>query len=91
VIERSASAKHAARVGRTEEVVVEGPARRDPTLTSGRTRQNKLVHFAVDGGLRPGTVAEVHVNGAGAHHLRGDLIGVIAQPRHRLRIPVVAG
>ena len=56
VIERSATAKHAARVGRTEEVVVEGPARRDPTLTSGRTRQNKLVHFAVDGALRPGTV-----------------------------------
>ena len=46
------SAQHAARVGRIEEVVVEGPARRDPTLTSGRTRQNKLVHFAVDGGLR---------------------------------------
>ncbi len=49
VIERSAVAKHAARVGRTEEVVVEGPARRDPDLTSGRTRQNKLVHFAADG------------------------------------------
>ncbi|MET1050086.1 MAG: tRNA (N6-isopentenyl adenosine(37)-C2)-methylthiotransferase MiaB [Acidimicrobiales bacterium] len=91
VIERSATAKHAARVGRTEEVVVEGPARRDPSLTSGRTRQNKLVHFAVDGGLRPGTVADVVITGAGAHHLRGDLLGVTATPRHRLRIPVVAG
>jgi tRNA-2-methylthio-N6-dimethylallyladenosine synthase len=91
VIERSATAKHAARVGRTEEVVVEGPARRDPSLTSGRTRQNKLVHFAVGGGLRPGTVADVVITGAGAHHLRGDLLGVTATPRHRLRIPVVAG
>ncbi|MET0150593.1 MAG: tRNA (N6-isopentenyl adenosine(37)-C2)-methylthiotransferase MiaB [Acidimicrobiales bacterium] len=91
VIERSATAKHAARVGRTEEVVVEGPARRDPSLTSGRTRQNKLVHFSVDGGLRPGTVADVVITGAGAHHLRGDLLGVTATPRHRLRIPVVAG
>jgi len=91
VIERSATANHAARVGRTEEVVVEGPARRDPSLTSGRTRQNKLVHFSVDGGLRPGTVADVVITGAGAHHLRGDLLGVTAAPRHRLRIPVVAG
>ncbi|MET0738733.1 MAG: tRNA (N6-isopentenyl adenosine(37)-C2)-methylthiotransferase MiaB [Acidimicrobiales bacterium] len=91
VIERSATAKHAARVGRTEEVVVEGPARRDPSLTSGRTRQNKLVHISVDGGLRPGTVADVVITGAGAHHLRGDLLGVTATPRHRLRIPVVAG
>ena len=91
VIERSATAKHAARVGRTEEVIAEGPARRDPTLTSGRTRQNKLVHFAVDGGLRPGTVADIEITGAGAHHLRGDLLGVTATPRHRLRIPVVAG
>ena len=91
VIERSATANHAARVGRTEEVVVEGPARRDPSLTSGRTRQNKLVHFPVDGGLRPGTVADVVITGAGAHHLRGDLLGVTAAPRHRLRIPVVAG
>ena len=91
VIERAATANHPARVGRTEEVVVEGPARRDPSLTSGRTRQNKLVHFAVDGGLRPGTVADVVITGAGAHHLRGDLLGVTATPRHRLRIPVVAG
>ena len=90
VIERSAVAKHAARVGRTEEVVVEGPARRDPDLTSGRTRQNKLVHFAADG-LRPGSVATVAITGAGAHHLRGDLVEVVAAPRHRLRIPVVAG
>ena len=91
VIERSAVAKHAARVGRIEEVVIEGPARRDPTRTSGRTRQNKLVHFASEGDLHPGTVAEIEVTGAGAHHLRGDLRTVVATPRRRRRIPVVAG
>jgi tRNA-2-methylthio-N6-dimethylallyladenosine synthase len=90
VVDRSGAARHAARVGRIEEVVVEGPARRDPALTTGRTRQNKLVHFAADGALRPGTVAEVAVTGAGAHHLRGDLVEVTAAPRHRTRIPVVA-
>ena len=31
--------------GYTEEVMVEGPSKRDPSVVSGRTRQNKLVHF----------------------------------------------
>jgi len=58
VVERSALARHRARVGRVEEVVVEGPSRKDPALTTGRTGQNKLVHFATDRALRPGTYAE---------------------------------
>ena len=53
VVERHALVRHEARVGRTEEVLVEGPSKKDPTLTTGRTRQNKLVHFAADG-LPPG-------------------------------------
>jgi tRNA-2-methylthio-N6-dimethylallyladenosine synthase len=28
-----------------EEVLVEGPSKKDPSVLSGRTRQNKLVHF----------------------------------------------
>ena len=46
VIDRSALARHQARVGRTEEVLVEGVSRRDESMQSGRTRQGKLVHFA---------------------------------------------
>src|SRR3954467_3307745 len=45
VVERSALARHEARVGQVEEVLVEGPSKRDPNVLSGRTRQNKLVHF----------------------------------------------
>jgi tRNA-2-methylthio-N6-dimethylallyladenosine synthase len=45
VVERSALARHRARIGRREEVVVEGPSKRDPTVVTGRTGQNKLVHF----------------------------------------------
>ena len=45
VVERSRPGPHRARVGRVEEVVVEGPSKRDPTVTTGRTGQNKLVHF----------------------------------------------
>jgi len=91
VVERTAVARHRGRVGRTEEVIVEGPSRRDPTMLTGRTRQNKLVHFASSNPLRTGTFADVIITGAGAHHLRGNLIVVTAAPRHRTRIAVTAG
>ncbi|HET7489052.1 MAG TPA: tRNA (N6-isopentenyl adenosine(37)-C2)-methylthiotransferase MiaB [Acidimicrobiales bacterium] len=88
VVERSALARHRARVGLVEEVLVEGPSRKDPSLLTGRTRQNKLVHFA--GRLAPGTFAEVRVTGAAPHHLTGELVEVTARPRHRTRIPVAS-
>ncbi len=91
VVERSALAKHEARIGRVEEVIVEGPSKRDPAITSGRTAQNKLVHFRTEQTLRPGTFADVTVTGAGPHFLRGEFLAVTARPRHRTRIPVAAG
>jgi tRNA-2-methylthio-N6-dimethylallyladenosine synthase len=91
VLERSALAKHEARIGRTEEVVVEGPSRKDPSITTGRTRQNKLVHFSSVDAIRVGSYADVVVTGAAPHFLRGELVGVTAGARHRTRIPVVAG
>jgi tRNA-2-methylthio-N6-dimethylallyladenosine synthase len=91
VVERSALAHHRARIGRVEEVVVEGPSKKDPAVTSARTGQNKLVHVRADRPLRPGTVADVRVVDAGPHFLRGELVAVTAAPRHRTRIPVIAG
>ena len=88
---RSALAKHEARVGRVEEVVVEGPSRKDPTVTTGRTRQNKLVHFATPTPLRAGAVATVEVTGAAPHHLMGELRDVVAAPTHKRRIPLSVG
>src|SRR5690606_24922735 len=41
VVERSALAKHRARIGRVEEVLVTGPSKKDPGVLSARTRQNK--------------------------------------------------
>jgi tRNA-2-methylthio-N6-dimethylallyladenosine synthase len=90
VIERSALAKHQARIGRIEEVMVEGPSKKDPTITSGRTRQNKLVHFRVDQILRPGTYAMVEVTDAGPHHLMGRFLNVTHLAAHRTRIPVLS-
>ncbi len=93
VVERSALAKHRDRIGRVEEVLVEGPSKRDPTVTTGRTGQNKLVHFAPVGDHRVavGSFATVRVTGAAPHHLVGELVEVIGRPRHRTRIPVAAG
>ena len=90
VVERSGLAKHEARIGRTEEVVVEGPSRKDPAVLTGRTRQNKLVHFSSSDPIGVGTVAGVAVTGAAPHHLRGELVGIHARPRHKTRIPVTA-
>jgi tRNA-2-methylthio-N6-dimethylallyladenosine synthase len=93
VVERSALSRHRDRIGRVEEVVVEGPSKRDPCVTTGRTGQNKLVHFPTDG--RPpvpeGAFADVVVTDAARHHLSGVLRGVTAGPSHRTRIPVTAG
>jgi tRNA-2-methylthio-N6-dimethylallyladenosine synthase len=91
VLERSGTRKHRERIGRIEEVVVEGPSKRDPSVLTGRTRQNKLVHFPSPTPLRVGTYASVLVTEAAAHHLRGELREVLAPARHRTRIPVAAG
>jgi len=90
VVERSARRRHEARIGRREEVLVEGPSKTRPDLTSGRTRQNKLVHFSAPAPLRPGSFVDVDIGGAGAHYLLGDLVAVHAGPARRERIPVVA-
>jgi len=90
VVDRSARARYEGRIGRQEEVVVEGPSKRDNGLLTGRTRQNKLVHFAADGAIRPGSYAQVAITGAGTRSLRGELVEVTRGPRHRTRIPVAA-
>jgi tRNA-2-methylthio-N6-dimethylallyladenosine synthase len=88
VVERSALARHRARVGRVEEVLVEGPSRKDPAVTSGRTAQSKLLHFRAPEPIRPGSYAEVTVTGAAPHHLTGELVAVTVPAAHRTRIPV---
>ncbi len=97
VVERTALDRHRARVGRVEEVLVEGPSARHDDVWSGRTRQNKLVHVAgaSDRATWPpiGSYAEVEVTSAAPHFLRGRLLEVATAPRHRRRVPlpVVAG
>jgi len=90
VVERSALRKHEARVGRTEEVLIEGPSKRDPEVTSGRTRQNKLVHFRAAQPLRIGSYATVEITRGAPHFLEARFVELLAEPTHKLRIPVVS-
>jgi tRNA-2-methylthio-N6-dimethylallyladenosine synthase len=90
VVETSGQRRHHDRVGRIEEILVEGPSKRDPAVLTGRTRQNKIVH--VPGPLRPGTYAAARITAAGAHHLVGEVVEVTGRPRRtRVRIAVRAG
>ena len=91
VIERSSIRANQARIGQIEEVTVEGPSKKDPSVLTGRTRRNTLLHFASPTPLKPGTYAEVRVTDARVNHLLGDLLEVTIPARHRTRIPVTAG
>jgi len=90
VIEHAALRKHEERVGRIEEVLIEGPSKKKPDVISGRTRQNKLVHFTPPQPLRTGSYAHVEVTRAAPHHLEGRFVELLSEPTHRLRIPVNA-
>ena len=92
VVERHALRRHQARVGRVEEVLVEGPSKKDPSVLAGRTRQNKLVHFAApDGAGEPGALVDVQIIDAAPHWLRGDVVRLVEPARRaRARIPVAA-
>jgi tRNA-2-methylthio-N6-dimethylallyladenosine synthase len=56
-------------VGRTMEVLVEGPSRTDPTRLRGRTRHSKTVNF--DGTGEPGQLVEVEISEATSTTLSG--------------------
>lgn len=90
VIERSSRASNESRIGLTEEVVVEGPSKKDPAVLTGRTRRNTLVHFLSPTPLRAGTYALVEVESAGMNHMSGRLVDVTLPARRRMRIPVTA-
>jgi tRNA-2-methylthio-N6-dimethylallyladenosine synthase len=69
VVQRRAAQRAQRFVGRTMEVLVEGPSRKDPSCLRGRTRHNKVVNF---GGLgEPGDLVDVDITGATSQTLAG--------------------
>jgi tRNA-2-methylthio-N6-dimethylallyladenosine synthase len=70
VIQRRAAERAARFVGRTLEVLVEGPSRTDPSRLRGRSRHNKVVNFSGLGA--PGELVQVKISGATSQTLSGE-------------------
>jgi len=69
VVQRIAHERNLERVGRVEEVLVEGPSRTDPMLLRGRTRRNTTVNFT--GTASAGELVDVRIEAATSTTLRG--------------------
>jgi tRNA-2-methylthio-N6-dimethylallyladenosine synthase len=76
VVQDVAARRNATRVGRVEEVLVEGSSRTDPTLSRGRTRRNTTVNFS--GSAAPGELVDVIIDGATSTTLRGREASLVA-------------
>ncbi len=70
LVQRRAEERSQRFLGRTMEVLVEGPSRNDPARLRGRTRHNKTVNF--DGIAEPGELVEVEISGATSTTLSGS-------------------
>ncbi len=70
VVQRRAHDRAQRFVGRTLEVLVEGPSRTDASRLRGRTRHNKVVNF--DGVAAPGDLVDVRISGATSQTLTGE-------------------
>lgn len=70
VIQRRAQERAQRFVGRSVEVLVEGPSRTDPSRLRGRSRHNKVVNFAGLGA--PGELVPVQIGSATSQTLSGE-------------------
>ncbi|HYV17216.1 MAG TPA: tRNA (N6-isopentenyl adenosine(37)-C2)-methylthiotransferase MiaB [Conexibacter sp.] len=70
VVQRRARERAQRFVGRTVEVLVEGPSRTDPTRLRGRSRHNKAVNFSGLG--QPGEYVQVEISSATSQTLAGE-------------------
>ncbi len=70
LVQRRATERSQRFVGRTMEVLVEGPSRTDPSRLRGRTRHNKTVNFT--GAARAGELADVGITSATSTTLAGE-------------------
>jgi len=69
-VQRHATERSQRFVGRTMEVLVEGPSRTDPSKSRGRIRHNKTVNFT--GLAQPGEMADVEIASATSTTLAGE-------------------
>jgi len=74
LVQHIAAERNVSRVGRTEEVLVEGPSRTDASVLRGRTRRNTTVNFA--GEAAPGELVAVRIDRATSTTLGGTQAAV---------------
>ncbi len=74
--QRIARTRNEARIGRVEQVLVEGPSRTDPTVWRGRTRRNTTVNFSGD--AAGGALVDVQIESATSTTLRGTARALVA-------------
>jgi tRNA-2-methylthio-N6-dimethylallyladenosine synthase len=70
VVQKRARERAQRFVGRTVEVLVEGPSRTDPSKIRGRSRHNKVVNFT--GLASAGETVQVEITSATSQTLAGE-------------------
>ena len=75
VVQRVGAERNAERVGRVEEVLVEGPSRNDGSVLRGRTRRNTTVNFT--GSATVGELVDVAIEGSTSTTLRGRTVSLV--------------
>jgi tRNA-2-methylthio-N6-dimethylallyladenosine synthase len=76
LVQHVAAERNAERVGRVEEVLVEGPSRTDASLSRGRTRRSTTVNFVGEGPL--GSFVDVLIEESTSTTLRGRVPALVA-------------
>jgi tRNA-2-methylthio-N6-dimethylallyladenosine synthase len=76
VVQHIAAGRNLERIGRVEEILVEGPSRTDPALLRGRTRRNTTVNFS--GTSLAGDLVDVLVEDSTSTTLRGRELALVA-------------
>jgi tRNA-2-methylthio-N6-dimethylallyladenosine synthase len=80
MVQRIAAERNAERIGRVEEVLVEGASRTDASVLRGRTRRNTTVNFAgaAPEPALPGELVGVLIESASSTTLRGAQLTAVA-------------
>jgi tRNA-2-methylthio-N6-dimethylallyladenosine synthase len=64
---------NAAEVGTVQQLLLEGPSKRDASRLTGRTRSNRVVHVPAEPGAAAGELANARLTEAKGHYLLGEL------------------
>jgi tRNA-2-methylthio-N6-dimethylallyladenosine synthase len=76
LVQHKAHERNQERIGRVEQVLVEGRSRTDASLSRGRTRRNTTVNFT--GTAAPGELVDVRIEAATSTTLRGTACAAVA-------------